>query len=385
MAYTGGETGTESLLKLRHELHQHPCVSNDEEDTARRITTFLSGLSPSTIIQGIGGHGLAAIYDSKKEGPTLMFRCELDALPIQDAISAPYASVSEGKGHKCGHDGHMTIISGLAQHLATHPPAKGRVILLYQPAEETGEGARRILADEKFASLRPDYIFALHNIPGYPKGQILYKNEVLCAASRGMIIQLKGKPSHAGHPENGINPTLAASQIIGAFFSLPSMNTPLHQAALITPIHIRVGHRAFGTSAGDGELMFTLRTYSDNEMKGLTEKAEAIARGIASTHGLEIAIEWTDDFEAVKNNDACTNIIERAAHKAELTTTVLSHPFPWSEDFGLFTSAFKGAMFGLGSGENQPQLHNEDYDFPDDILGAGLAVLTNIIEEILNT
>ena len=372
------------LIQLRRELHQHPEVSNQEKNTADKITTFLKSTSPDELINDIGQYGIAAVYRGKKSGSAVMIRCELDALPIQEINQMEYQSTHEGVAHKCGHDGHMSIVCGIADLLAKHRPASGRVILLFQPAEETGEGAKRILHDKKFKTIEPDFIYALHNLPGFEKHQIVTKDDIFASASRGLVIKLKGTPSHASHPQDGRNPALAASQIIQHLYEIPQMHTQLHKAALITPIYMRVGSPAFGTSAGDGEVMATLRTHYEEDMHIIADKTLKVVNGIAEVHDLEAETNWTDAFEAVKNDQECSQVVQSAADQLDFNCQEIEHPFPWSEDFGVFTSHYKGTLFGLGSGKNQPQLHNDGYDFPDDIIETGVAMFWNIINHHLS-
>jgi amidohydrolase len=378
------EINISELQKMRHLLHQHPEISNQENNTAQRVKQFLQTTHPTALVENIGGNGIVAIYNGQQAGPTVALRCELDALPISDNITAKYQSVSNGVGHKCGHDGHMAILLGMAQYLGAHPPKKGKAMLLFQPAEETGQGAQSMLQDDKFAALQPDYIYALHNLPGFAKGQIIVKNGVFASASKGMIVRLTGATSHASHPEGGKNPALAVSLMLQSFLGIAQMHTPFNRAALITPIHMRVGQPAFGTSAGDGELMVTLRAHRDEEMAILTEKTTATAKSLAALHGLGCDIEWTEEFEAVKNDDACVQLIRTLAQQNGLSVVEAQQPFPWSEDFGVFTSKYKGALFGLGSGQNHPQLHNQDYDFPDEIIPQGIAMFKYLVDDLLN-
>lgn len=373
----------DQLIKLRHSLHQHPEVSNQEEETAQRITQFLKSTNPDELIRDIGGFGIAAVYNGKANGKSIMLRCELDALPIQEVNDIAYRSKNEGVSHKCGHDGHMAILCGIADLLNKNRPNSGRVILLFQPAEETGEGAKRILNDEKFKAVAPDFVYALHNLPGFEKHQIVTKDNIFASASRGLIIKLKGAPSHASHPADGKNPSLAASQIIQHLFEIPQMHTPFHRAALITPVYTRIGSPAFGTSAGEGEVMATLRTHYEDDMKIIADQSIKMINRIAQMHDLEEEISWTDTFEAVNNDSACTQIIQSIAENQALKTCQMMHAFPWSEDFGLFTSHYKGALFGIGSGKNQPQLHNNDYDFPDEIITTGVSMFWHIIKHHL--
>ncbi|MGK7371752.1 MAG: M20/M25/M40 family metallo-hydrolase, partial [Candidatus Halalkalibacterium sp. M3_1C_030] len=173
----------EALTELRHHLHSIAELSGKEEQTAGKITEFLNATNPDKLIRRLGGHGILATYKGEKEGPTILIRCELDALPIPEENDFDYLSKNENTGHKCGHDGHMAMVCGLAQLLGNNKPKSGEVMLLFQPAEETGQGAQRVLSDEKFSNINPDWVFALHNLPGYEKHQIVVREQTFAAAS----------------------------------------------------------------------------------------------------------------------------------------------------------------------------------------------------------
>ena len=156
------------IINFRRELHQFPELSGYEEGTATRICKFIRNFSDARVVEGLGGCGLALVHTFSDEGPTVMIRCELDALPIHEVNSFEHRSTVNGVSHKCGHDGHMAIVVGLAWWLSEQSFKRGQVILLFQPAEETGQGAASVIADPKYEKLQPDYVFALHNIPGEP-------------------------------------------------------------------------------------------------------------------------------------------------------------------------------------------------------------------------
>jgi amidohydrolase len=384
MASNAPALNVDRLIELRRELHRHPEVSNEEEKTSDRIAAFLEEHSPARIVRGLGGTGLAAVWEGKDSGPTVMIRSELDALPIRERNQdLEYGSEVDGVGHKCGHDGHMAMVAGLAPIFAGSPPERGRLVLLYQPAEETGEGARRVLDDPKFEEVRPDYAYALHNLPGFPEGQIIMRSGVFASASRGLDISLQGSTTHASLPKDGRNPSLCLAQITEALLALPNMYTDLHQGAMVTPIYLRVGRRAFGTSAGRGSAGFTIRTHSDKAMDALCDRAVKIVEGLAAVHEIDVETSWLERFEAVKNADDCMEFLGNVAADLDLSTRTVSEPFPWSEDFGVFTSKIHGAMFGLGAGKDHPQLHNGHYDFPDGILETGTRMFHGIVRSIL--
>lgn len=371
------------LINLRHELHAIAEVSGQEKKTAEKISSFLESTNPDQIITEIGGAGILARYQGKKEGPTIMIRCELDALPISEENDFDYVSKNEGTGHKCGHDGHMAIACGLAQLIGNTKIERGQVLLLFQPAEETGEGAQRILNSKKFEEFSPDYVFALHNLPGYKKHQIVVKEGTFAAASVGLIIRLKGQTSHAAHPEEGRSPALAMSHLVQDLSALTQFYVPLDEAAKATVIHARLGERAFGTSPGHAEVMATLRTYEDETLENLKHKAKRIAEGIADIFELELETEWVESFSVTQNDQKAVEVVRESAKNSNFNLLEKDTPFSWSEDFGHFTKEFKGAMFGLGAGRDQPALHASNYDFPDDIIETGIKMFAGIINQLV--
>lgn len=171
-------------INLRKALHQQAELSNQEVATAKNIVLFMANLQPDDLITHIAGTGIAVCFGKKNSGKTVLFRCELDALPIAETLILPHGSCQSGVSHKCGHDGHMAILAGVAQFFSRNRPGVGRVILLFQPAEETGEGANNILNDVKFTDLQPDYVFALHNVPGYPLAKVLIKPDTFCGTNQ---------------------------------------------------------------------------------------------------------------------------------------------------------------------------------------------------------
>lgn len=372
------------LKTLRHRLHAVAEVSGQEQQTAEMVSDFLSTTNPDQLLTNIGGTGLLATYDAKVSGPHVLIRCELDGLPIPDNIEADYQSKTAGVGHKCGHDGHMAIVAGIAKLLGDHPPQAGRVSLLFQPAEETGEGAARIIEDSKFRNIVPDYVFALHNLPGVKKHQVVVKDNTFAAASVGLIIRFKGATSHAAHPEEGKSPALAVAQTIQSFSAAPQFQVPLEKAAKVTVIHAEVGERAFGTSPGQGTVMATLRTYDDEVLKKLKDHCIQIAEGYADTFNLGIDVEWVEEFSATVNSAEAVEIIKAAADKTGAEIHHKTEPFSWSEDFGHFTGKYKGAMFGLGAGKEHPALHAQNYDFPDEIISTGISMFMQIINETID-
>jgi amidohydrolase len=367
-----------NCITLRKKLHQHPELSNKEQGTAARLVSYLAPLLPDKIITEIGGTGVAICFGEAATGSTIMLRCELDALPITETNSFDYRSITPGISHKCGHDGHMAILAAVAQYYSNHRPKAGRVILLFQPAEETGEGAKKVLEDKILQQLTPDFVFALHNTPQYPMGDILIKTGTICCASRGVIIRFIGKTAHAAQPETGNSPVKAVYQLLPLFEQLPKLINSQSDFTFATVVGVKLGEKAFGTSPADAEIYVTLRSEHDVEMEHLIEIVNDKVMALAIAHKLAYSIECEDVFDATVNHQEAVAIITDALSEDVVHFT--PQPFPWSEDFGQFTRLYCGALFGLGAGEETPALHNADYDFPDQLIATGSRYFIKIIE-----
>lgn len=368
-----------NLTRIRQDLHRYPELSGHEHKTAERVRLLLAPIEPDEIVAGIGGTGLLAVFNGEDGGPTTLIRCELDALPIRETGDRAYRSTVDGCAHACGHDGHMTIVLGVAQVLRAERPRKGRVILLFQPAEEDGQGARRMFNDPSFAPYKPDYAFALHNVPGLPLGEVFTRPGPFNCASRGLIIRLTGKTSHAAHPEDGVSPAPALAHLMAR---LPALPKTFSESTWVTLVHARMGEKAFGTAPGEAVLMATLRSETNEAMTALSDKACHLAREAAEKMGLEVSFEWEDDFLASVNTDSGFRSVAEACREIDVPCHRMPEGFRWSEDFGVFTLYAEGAMFGLGAGNIHPQLHNPDYDFPDELLPVGREIFVTILRNI---
>ena len=372
------------LQAFRHELHRHPEVSGEELQTARRVVEALQPLSPSRIVTDLGGHGVAAVFDSGLAGPTLLIRAELDALPIEEKSAADHRSTLPGKGHLCGHDGHSTILLALAKGLSRQPIARGRVVLLWQPAEEDGSGAAAVLADPRFAEIRPDFAYSLHNMPGLAFGTVALKSGPVNCASRGMKIRLSGKTAHASQPETGLSPMAAVSKLMPALTALSNGAPPATDFTLATVTHASLGEQAFGIAPGDAEIWVTLRTLIDDRMAELCEKAEQLVVEAAKEGGLEHAISYHDIFFHCENAPEAVTHLQEALTSEGVRYDEGNLPMRASEDFGRLRAVCPSAMFFLGAGEKHPALHNPDYDYPDDLTAIGARVFMAVIRKALD-
>jgi amidohydrolase len=371
------------LTAWRRKLHQHPEISNEEEKTAREVVDFIADTGPDKVLTGLGGHGVAAVYESGKAGPTVMFRSELDALPIHELSGASHSSLVPGKSHMCGHDGHTAILAALGRQLGRERPAQGRVVLMFQPSEETGNGAAGVVADPRFGGIAPDFAFSLHNLPGVPLGEVRLKTGVVNCASRGMRIVLDGKTAHSSMPETGLSPMMAVSQLMPALPALGRGTFADDDFSMVTVTHAEMGEAVFGIAPGKAEVWATLRTRRDDRMADLCAAAEALVTKIAGQHRLSARWDYHEIFVASVNAPDAVEHLRQALREEGVVHGEEALPMRASEDFGVFGHKAASAMFFLGAGERHPALHNPDYDFPDDLIPIGARIFMRTVRNLL--
>lgn len=372
----------ERITDLRRRLHRDPELSGQEEQTAAMIAGELALTRPDRLLTGLGGHGLAAEYRGMAPGPTVMLRAELDGLPIHELSDIDHKSAIPGRAHLCGHDGHMAILMGVAGLLVQRRPATGRVVLMFQPAEEDGTGAAKVIADPQFAQIRPDYAFAFHNMPGIALGHAAIAPGAANCASCGMLLRLHGRTAHASQPETGLSPAPALAALIAALAGLSQGATPKDDDfRLVTITHAQMGAPAFGIAPADAELWLTLRTQRDDQMQLLRRQAEALARQHAGL--LDLQIEYHDEFAACRNDPDAAALFAAALSRQGISHDGHGLPMRPSEDFGRFASTgARAAMALLGAGDISA-LHNPDYDFPDALIDPGMRVFDQLVRDLL--
>ncbi|MDE3080810.1 MAG: amidohydrolase [Paracoccaceae bacterium] len=371
------------LTELRRDLHRHPELSGEESGTARAIAAALAPFAPDRLIEGLGGHGLAAVFEGTAPGPTVLIRSELDGLPIEELSDLPYRSQVPGKGHLCGHDGHSTILVGLARLLSRQRPAKGRAVLLFQPAEENGAGAAAVLDDPRFAEIAPDWAFALHNMPGLPLGRVSLAEGPANCASVGMRIVLTGRTAHASMPEDGISPAATLARLIPALSALGPGGDLVPGFRLATITHLTMGAPAFGIAPGAAEIWLTLRALTDDDLTALVDAATDLARSAAAGAGLAVTLTRHDHFRACTNHPEAVARLRDALEAEGVPHDAANLPMRASEDFGRFGSVARSAMFLLGSGTESPALHNPDFDFPDSLIPIGMRIFHRALRDLL--
>ena len=351
-----------SAAELRHLLHQNAELSNREFHTKEILISYLKA-NTDLEINDMGSWFYAA-YRNPHASRNIAFRADFDALPIPDDPALPYHSLTAGVSHKCGHDGHSACLAAFAR-LINDKGCRNNVFFLFQHAEETGEGAK--ICSQLIEREHIDEIFGFHNMPSFPSGAVSVHTGTAACASKGLIFEFRGKTSHASQPENGRNPAFAISKLVLDIPKLISYDVE-KGIILCTVIRVDIGDAAFGTSAGKGKLMLTIRAAHEDDMNALENTLLGLARQYSGEYKLEFSYSETDVFPETFNHTESAQRVRSVCRKLNIPIAEWNEPFRSSEDFGYYTKLTKGALFYVGSGEKHASLHTQDYDFPDEII-----------------
>jgi len=367
---------------IRHRLHELAEPSGCEVKTQTFLLEQLQQFAPTAIHTFNNSRNILAYYDFGGSRKCTLLRGDFDAVRIDETLDLPYASLTPGVSHKCGHDGHATILLGVAEQLHKHPIPEGQVLLFFQAGEETGEGANQLLETGILEQYNPQRVFALHNIPDQPLGTVICKPNSFTCSVISCDIELHGRTSHAAEPLKALSPYPAAKSITDALLSFNQYDIHREDFQLVTLVEFRVGEQAYGVTAGHGVLRFTLRAKNDEVLQETRKRTmQTVQEAIDQYPGLEFNIEWKEYFAASKNHTDAVDLIRKAAQDVELPYAEKDVPYSWGEDFGLLTQHYPGALFGLGSGPDLPPLHHQHFDFPDTLVEKGVEMLFEIVKK----
>lgn len=364
----------ELAKKLRHELHQNPELSNEETWTKQHLIDFFKRNTNLEIRDK--GEFFYAEYYVGEDKENIAFRADIDALPIEEGIQLEYESKNPGVSHKCGHDGHSATLAGLALEI-DQIGADKNVFFLFQPAEETGDGAKKCIGFIEENNI--DEIFAYHNMSGMEYKSVNVMKGVTQWASKGMIIEMIGSPSHASQPEFGKNPAFAIAKIIN---ELPEItkNSSKKGDVLSTIVQVDVGEKAFGFSASKGKLLLTIRAEYEKEMDELQKNIEDLATSQGDKYGIKVTFNFEDEFPETRNHDESVEKIKKVCRDKGIKVIDMKENFRGSEDFGHYTKKTKGAMCYIGNGMDYVPLHTYEYDFEDSLIEVGVELFKGLVE-----
>lgn len=364
MMETKDSSDTYELIRaLRARLHDCPECSGREERTKELLKSFLIQNTTLELIDC--GSWFYGVHREKEAAKSIAFRADMDA--VTGADGQPF--------HGCGHDGHSAVLAGLCL-LAEGKRLNKNVYFIFQPAEETGEGGRvccKLLREKGI-----ERVYAFHNLPGYPLKTAVLRSKTFACASKGVILNLKGRQCHAAYPEQGINPALLIGEIICRLKEFAE-NPEYGGMVLATVICVQVGEEAFGVSPGEGRLALTIRAERLCDLKAFQDRILAYAAQRAGEQGLTLEYTFLEEFPDTVNDPEEVEECRRLFESRGIPCTEALEPLRWSEDFGWYLKEAKGMYFGVGAGEGALALHTPEYEFPDEIIPTALSCFEAIL------
>jgi amidohydrolase len=371
-------------VSWRRHLHQHPEKAYDERQTADFVASQL-GRFGLTVHRGLAGTGVVGTLSRGTSRRTLAIRADMDALPIHEQSGAPHASCSPGIMHACGHDGHVAMALAAARVCVRLPDLDGTVHFIFQPAEEAGAGARRMIEEGLFRLFPCDTVYALHNWPALPLGTCVARDGAMMAANAVFEVMISGRGCHGAMPHEGTDSLLAGCQLVSALQSIVSRNIDPLEASVVSATQIRAGD-ADNVVPDTCVIRGTTRWFDNRVGDTLERRITDLSRSIAAAFGCETQIRYERRYPATINNPAAAGFVRTVASATPLKLTVAdAHPSMGSEDFAFMLQAVPGCYLWLGgarSGDNHG-LHSPRYDFNDELLPHGVALWVSLVRKSL--
>lgn len=373
----------EPLVAFRRDIHAHPELGFQEHRTSARIAEALKELGLE-VLAGIGGTGVVGVLRNGSSDRRIALRADMDALPIQEQTGLGYASRNAGVFHGCGHDGHVAMLLGAARHLARTRRFDGTVSFIFQPAEEGLGGARAMIEAGLFDICPADEVYALHNWPDLPAGEIATRAGPIMAAADRFEIVLTGRGGHAAMPHQTPDALLAAGELVGQLNTIVSRRIPPTSSAVVSVTQVH-GGQAHNVLPAEVRIVGTARSFDPAVQDIIEESMRRMCDGVATSFGVAAALDYVRYYPATINDP------EAAAHGLKAGCTccrrafMAEEPAFTSEDFAFMLQARPGAYLwlGQGRGDERVPLHHPHYDFNDEVLPVGLAWHVAITEQRL--
>lgn len=365
----------------RRHLHANPELMFDVHNTAAFVAQKLQAFGCDEVVTGLGRTGVVGVINGNKgAGQTIGLRSDMDALPIKEAVDRPYKSKTEGKMHACGHDGHMAMLLGAARYLAETRNFAGKVVVIFQPAEEGGGGGREMVQDGLMERFGIDRVYGMHNMPGLPLGSFAIRQGPFFAATDEFVITITGQGGHAAMPHKTIDPVVVGAQIVQGLQTIASRVTDPLSSIVVSVTKFNAGH-AHNVIPHTATLGGTMRTLTP-ENRALGEaRMKQIAEGIAAAHGATAQFSFHRGYPVTVNHGAETDVMAAIARDIVGDNNVDSNaePLMGGEDFSYMLEARPGAMILIGNGDSAG-LHHPEYDFNDDAIAHGISLWAKLAE-----
>jgi hippurate hydrolase len=367
----------DAFIDLRRDIHRHPELAFDEHRTSALVAEKLQSWGYA-VKRGLGGTGVVGQLVRGDGQRQLGLRADMDALPIHEATGLAHASCHEGVMHACGHDGHTAMLLAAAEHLALRGNFSGTLNLIFQPAEEGGGGALRMMEDGLFEQYPCDAIFAMHNMPGVPQGQLVLREGAAMASSDYATVTLTGVGGHGAMPHRAVDPIVAAASIVMALQTVVSRNIDPLQTAVVTVGALHAG-KANNVIPQTATLEISVRALDRQVRSTVEQRVKALITAQAESFGVQAQIEWRCGYAVLVNTPEETAFAREVA--LELVgaeqVTLQGPPLTGSEDFSFMLERVPGSYLLIGNGDGDSagacMVHNPAYDFNDANLARGAA------------
>jgi len=370
----------DDMKTWRRHLHANPELGYELHETAAFVIERLREFGVDEIHEGIAETGLVAIINGRGDGPTIGLRADMDALPITEIPDRPHKSRNQGVMHACGHDGHTAMLLGAARYLAETRNFKGRVALIFQPAEEGGAGGEAMVKAGIMDDFAVKQVFGIHNFPGMPEGLIGTRPGPLLAAADEFQIDITGKGGHAAMPNTAVDPVMIAVQIAQALQTIVSRNVDPIDSAVISVTRIDAG-TTHNIIPGTAFMQGTVRTVRKETQADIVARMERIVTNIATALGGEAKLNYHYGYPPTVNHPAETefalNVAREVAGEQLVTDDI--PPTMGAEDFAYMLEARPGAFLCLGTGEGAG-LHHPEFDFNDEVSPIGASFFVRLVE-----
>lgn len=373
------------MVALRRQFHRHPELAFQEVDTARTITAELDRLGIPYDYDG-PGDGVVGRLAGPGSGPTVALRAEMDALSCSEQTGLPFASVAPGRMHACGHDAHMAMLLGAAELLLASPPP-GTILFIFQPAEESGNGAEVVLRTQRLAGAAA--IFGCHVTHHYPLGEVMVAPGTVTAQAARFVIRVRGRGGHGARPHEGVDAVVVASTLVTAIQALVSRETnPLHPS-VVSVGSVRAGS-AHNVIADEAVLEGTVRTtHAETEAQVMGGLRRMVA-AVADVHNAAATIDFAEQCPPVVNAEFPTEIALRAARQVVGDTSIVEqiHPSLGAEDFSLYLNTIPGCYVRMGSrgpDDSYVPLHSPLFTVNEEVLPIGAAFFDQVAREAVRS
>ncbi len=369
------------LAKWRQHFHQFPELAYKEKKTSKKVVELLKSFGIDKIEEGIGGTGVVAVIDNGK-GKSIGLRADMDALPILEENNKKYCSKNTGIMHACGHDGHTTMLLGAAKYLAETKNFLGRVVLVFQPAEEGFAGAKAMIDDGLFEKYPVQEIYGMHNMPNLEKGVLAIQEGPRLAAADNFNVKIVGKGAHGAMPSNSVDPIVCGSAVIQNLQHIVSRNSNPKETLVVTVASFNSGN-ANNVIPKIATLSGTIRYYNSDIGELAKNRFHEIIENTCKAYNASAEIDFIKGYPATVNHSQPSKFAFNVAKKViGVKATQEQSPMMGSEDFAYFLNQVPGAFAWIGNGDSA-SLHNPKYDFNDEILTVGASYLATLAEDFL--